>query len=76
MDFLRAQENRLTALQRDRLQVLNQQAVLPGTVRISFRLDAREKRRQAELLRDENRFNQFQNLAKIYPEFDGSATVP
>uniref|UniRef100_UPI001BC86D75 hypothetical protein n=1 Tax=Escherichia coli TaxID=562 RepID=UPI001BC86D75 len=39
-------------------------------------LDAQEKRRQAELRLDENRFNQLQNLAKIYLEFGGASTFP
>ncbi|CAK9886364.1 MAG: Toxin and drug export protein A [Candidatus Erwinia impunctatus] len=47
-----------------------------GAARISFWLDAQEKRRQAELLLDENRFNQLQNLAKIYLEFGGASTFP
>lgn len=47
-----------------------------GAARISFWLDAQEKRRQAELQLDENRFNQLQNLAKIYLEFGGSSTFP
>ncbi|WP_345828071.1 efflux transporter outer membrane subunit [Erwinia sp. HDF1-3R] len=55
---------------------LNEVRYRQGAVRISFWLDAQENRRQAELLLDENRFNQFQNLAKIYLEFGGSATFP
>ncbi|MCV5792424.1 TolC family protein, partial [Escherichia coli] len=47
-----------------------------GAVRISFWLDAQEKRRQAELRLDENRFNQLQNLAKIYLECGGASTFP
>ena len=45
-------------------------------MRISFWLDAQEKRRQAELALYENRFNQLNNLAKIYMEFGGSASFP
>lgn len=55
---------------------LNEVRYRQGAARISFWLDAQEKRRQAELLLDENRFNQFQNLAKIYLEFGGSSTFP
>ncbi|EDU6783784.1 efflux transporter outer membrane subunit [Salmonella enterica subsp. enterica serovar Gaminara] len=55
---------------------LNEVRYRQGAVRISFWLDAQEKRRQAELLLDENRFNQLNNLAKIYLEFGGSATFP
>ncbi|WP_157922922.1 hypothetical protein [Escherichia coli] len=38
--------------------------------------DTQEKRRQAELRLDENRFNQLQNLTKIYLEFGGASTFP
>lgn len=55
---------------------LNEVRYRQGAVRISFWLDAQEKRRQAELSLDENRFNQLTNLAKIYLEFGGSATYP
>ena len=55
---------------------LNEVRYRQGAVRISFWLDAQEKRRQTELLLDENRFNQFRNLAKIYLEFGGSTTFP
>ncbi len=55
---------------------LNEVRYRQGAARISFWLDAQEKRRQAELLLDENRFNQLNNLAKIYLEFGGSATFP
>lgn len=55
---------------------LNEVRYRQGAARITFWLDAQEKRRQAELLLDENRFNQFKNLAKIYLEFGGSATFP
>ncbi|EFP3681287.1 efflux transporter outer membrane subunit [Salmonella enterica] len=55
---------------------LNEVRYRQGAVRISFWLDAQEKRRQAELLLDENRFNRFRNLTKIYLEFGGSATFP
>ncbi|HFW2817502.1 TPA: TolC family protein [Salmonella enterica subsp. enterica serovar Java] len=51
---------------------LNEVRYRQGAVRISFWLDAQEKRRQAGLLLDENRFNQYQNLAKIYLEFGRS----
>ncbi|HEO9694263.1 TPA: TolC family protein [Klebsiella aerogenes] len=55
---------------------LNEVRYRQGAVQISFWLDAQEKRRQAELLLDENRFNLLNNLAKIYLEFGGSATFP
>lgn len=55
---------------------LNEVRYRQGAARISFWLDAQDKRRQAELLLDENRFKQFNNLAKIYLEFGGSATFP
>lgn len=55
---------------------LNEVRYRQGAVRISFWLDAQEKRRQAELQLDENRFNQLQNLAKIYLEFGGAPTFP
>ncbi|HHU8046939.1 TPA: TolC family protein, partial [Escherichia coli] len=55
---------------------LNEVRYRHGAVRISFWLDAQEKRRQAELRLDENRFNQLQNLAKIYLEFGGASTFP
>ncbi|EPY7113992.1 efflux transporter outer membrane subunit [Klebsiella variicola] len=55
---------------------LNEVRYRQGAVRISFWLDAQEKRRQAELLLNENRFNQFNNLAKIYMEFGGSVSFP
>lgn len=43
-----------------------------GAIPIINWLDAQERRRQSELLLDENRLNQYQNLAKIYLEFGGS----
>ncbi|WP_148245132.1 MULTISPECIES: macrolide efflux RND transporter outer membrane subunit EtsC [Enterobacteriaceae] len=55
---------------------LNEVRYRQGAVRISFWLDAQERRRQAELLLDENRFNQLNNLAKIYFEFGGASTFP
>ena len=55
---------------------LNEVRYRRGAARISFWLDAQEKRRQAELRLDENRFNQLQNLAKIYLEFGGSPAFP
>lgn len=55
---------------------LNEVRYKQGATGISFWLDAQEKRRQAELLLNENRFNQLQNLAKIYLEFGGSAQFP
>ncbi|WP_367300377.1 TolC family protein [Hafnia alvei] len=51
---------------------LNEVRYRQGAVPITFWLDAQEKRRQSELLLDENRFNQYQNLANIYLEFGGS----
>ncbi|OCJ32627.1 TolC family protein [Serratia sp. 14-2641] len=51
---------------------LNEVRYQQGAVPITFWLDAQEKRRQAELSLDENHFNQYQNLAKIYLEFGGS----
>ena len=44
-----------------------------GAVTITDWLNAQEQRRQAELAVDENRFAQYQNLAKIYLEFGGSS---
>lgn len=55
---------------------LNEVRYRQGAMRISFWLDAQEKRRQAELALYENRFNQLNNLAKIYMEFGGSASFP
>jgi outer membrane protein TolC len=55
---------------------LNEVRYRQGAVRISFWLDAQEKRRQAELALYENRFNQLNNLAKIYMEFGGSVSFP
>lgn len=51
---------------------LNEVSYRQGAVPIIFWLDAQEKRRQSELLLDENRFSQYQNLANIYLEFGGS----
>ncbi|EPX9147787.1 TolC family protein, partial [Salmonella enterica subsp. enterica serovar Cerro] len=68
---LMVQEARL----RDELELarksewLNKVRYQQGAVRISFWLDAQEKRRQVEFRMNENRFNQLQNLAKIYLEF-------
>ncbi|PKC36128.1 hypothetical protein V462_11035 [Pantoea ananatis 15320] len=53
---------------------LNEVYYRQGAASISFWLDAKEKRHQAELMLDENSFNQLQNLAKIYLEFGGSST--
>ncbi|EJW9412258.1 TolC family protein, partial [Salmonella enterica subsp. enterica serovar Cerro] len=70
---LMVQEARL----RDELELarksewLNKVRYQQGAVRISFWLDAQEKRRQVEFRMNENRFNQLQNLAKIYLEFGG-----
>jgi len=52
---------------------LNEVRYRQGAVPITFWLDAQEQRRQTELALDDNRFNQYQNLAKIYQEFGGSA---
>ena len=57
-------------------ELLNEVRYRHGAARISFWLDAQEKRRQAELRLDENRFNQLQNLAKIYLEFGGAPAFP
>ncbi|CAI0881643.1 macrolide efflux RND transporter outer membrane subunit EtsC [Serratia ficaria] len=51
---------------------LNELRYRQGAVAITDWLDAQEQRRQAELALDENRFSQYQNLAKIYLEFGGS----
>lgn len=73
---LMVQEARL----RDELELarksewLNKVRYQQGAVRISFWLDAQEKRRQVEFRMNENRFNQLQNLAKIYLE--GTSTFP
>lgn len=75
---LMVQEARL----RDELELarksewLNKVRYQQGAVRISFWLDAQEKRRQVEFWMNENRFNQLQNLAKIYLEFGGTSTFP
>ncbi|HEI8867517.1 TPA: efflux transporter outer membrane subunit [Serratia odorifera] len=50
---------------------LNEVRYRQGAVAITDWLNAQEQRRQAELALDENRFNQYQNLAKIYLEFGG-----
>lgn len=52
---------------------LNEVRYRQGAVGISAWLDAQDKRRDAELSLDENRFNQFRNLARIYLEFGGSS---
>lgn len=75
---LMVQEARL----RDELELarksewLNKVRYQQGAVRISFWLDAQEKRRQVEFRMNENRFNQLQNLAKIYLEFGGTVMTP
>lgn len=51
---------------------LNEVRFRQGAVPITFWLDAQEQRRQAELALDNNRFSQYQNLAKVYLEFGGS----
>lgn len=71
---LLAQESHLHAaleLSR-RSERLNEVRYRQGAVSITFWLDAQEKRRQAELALDENRYGQYQNLAQIYLEFGGS----
>ncbi|WP_420703360.1 hypothetical protein, partial [Aeromonas hydrophila] len=45
---------------------LNEVRYRQGAVTITDWLNAQEQRRQAELAVDENRFAQYQNLAKIY----------
>ena len=52
---------------------LNEVRYRQGAVTITDWLNAQEQRRQAELAVDENRFAQYQNLAKIYLEFGGSS---
>lgn len=54
---------------------LNEVRYRQGAVPISFWLDAQEKRRQSGLSLEENRFHQFNNLAKIYLESGGSAVL-
>lgn len=51
---------------------LNESRYRQGAVPITFWLDAQNRRRQAELALDENRFGQYQNLAQLYLEFGGS----
>ncbi|VEA64866.1 Probable efflux pump outer membrane protein ttgC precursor [Serratia plymuthica] len=51
---------------------LNEIRYRQGAVSITFWLDAQNRRRLAELALDENRFDQYQNLAQIYLEFGGS----
>ncbi|QDI18210.1 macrolide efflux RND transporter outer membrane subunit EtsC [Serratia marcescens] len=54
---------------------LNEVRYRQGAVTITDWLNAQEQRRQAELAVDENRFAQYQNLAKIYLEFGGSSAL-
>ncbi|WP_346827861.1 TolC family protein [Serratia inhibens] len=72
---LMAQEQRLqTALALARKsERLNEIRYRQGAVSITFWLDAQNRRRLAELALDENRFEQYQNLAQIYLEFGGSS---
>ncbi len=77
-DQLLAQEGKLVesyelALQSERI---NEVRYREGAVRISFWLEAQEKRRQAALVLNDNRYNQLKNLARIYLEFGGSAHFP
>jgi NodT family efflux transporter outer membrane factor (OMF) lipoprotein len=51
---------------------LNESRYRQGAVPINFWLDAQHRRRLAELALDENRFDQYQNLAQLYLEFGGS----
>lgn len=51
---------------------LNESRYRQGAVPINFWLDAQNRRRLAELALDENRFDQYQNLAQLYMEFGGS----
>ncbi|MDT3251044.1 efflux transporter outer membrane subunit [Serratia sp. root2] len=72
---LMAQEQRLQAalaLAR-KSERLNEIRYRQGAVSITFWLDAQNRRRLAELALDENRFEQYQNLAQIYLEFGGSS---
>ncbi|AEF44933.1 RND efflux system, outer membrane lipoprotein, NodT family [Serratia sp. AS12] len=71
---LMAQEQHLqTALALARKsERLNEIRYRQGAVSITFWLDAQNRRRLAELALDENRFDQYQNLAQIYLEFGGS----
>ncbi|EFA4225789.1 efflux transporter outer membrane subunit [Escherichia coli] len=57
-------------------ELLNEARYRHGAIRISFWLDAQEKRRQVGLRLDENRFSQLQNLTKIYFEFGGTPAFP
>lgn len=50
---------------------LNEVRYRQGAVAITDWLTAQEQRRQTESALSENRFNQYQNLAKIYLEFGG-----
>lgn len=51
---------------------LNESRYRQGAAPINFWLDAQNRRRLAELALDENRFDQYQNLAQLYMEFGGS----
>ncbi|WP_039661562.1 MULTISPECIES: TolC family protein [Pantoea] len=75
---LLAQETRLReklALARQS-ERLNEVRYRQGAVPVSDWLDAQGVRREAESALDENRYDQFKNLAKIYVEFGGSSTFP
>ncbi|SMG61111.1 TolC family protein [Cedecea sp. NFIX57] len=50
---------------------LNEVRYRQGAVTITDWLNAQEQRRQTESALNENRFNQYQNMAKIYLEFGG-----
>lgn len=52
---------------------LNKVRYRQGATSISYWLDAQEQQRQATLALANNRFLQYQNLAKIYLEFGGSS---
>jgi outer membrane protein TolC len=50
---------------------LNEVRYRLGAVTITDWLNAQEQRRQTESVLNENRFNQYQNLLRIYLEFGG-----
>lgn len=54
---------------------LNEVRYHEGAVTITDWLNAQEQRRQTESALSENRFNQYQNLARIYLEFGGEGKV-
>ena len=69
-----AQENRLqqTLVLAEKSERLNGIRYREGAAPINFWLDAQERRRQAQVALDTNRYEQLNNLAQIYLEFGGN----